>query len=521
MSNDLIVNVSPDEVSIALMRGKELTELNKEKNNYAYNVGDYYLAKVTRVIPNLNAAFVDVGYEKDAFLHYLDLGPDIRSLNKYVQETISGKQKSSNLMYFKFEPQIRKEGKIGDVLKPGYHVLVKIAKEPISQKGPRLSCELALPGRYIVLVPFSDKISVSSKVKDSAERDRLKRLIQSIIPKNFGCIIRTAAENQKVLDLERDMQDLVNKWETMHKAISVSKAPAKVLGEMNRATTMLRDMVNKNFSFDAIHVNDKSYFEELKEYVHNAFPDKEKAVKLYSGRMPIFEHFGVNRQIKLLFGRNVPMKSGAYLIIEHTEALHVIDVNSGNNVKSGETQENSALAVNLEAADEIARQLRLRDIGGIIVIDFIDMYRAENKKTLFKKMKEAMKDDKAKHNVLPPSKIGLIQITRERVRPQVNIETQETCPSCGGSGKIGASVVVIEEIENKLNNLLKDSRVKTPITLVVHPYVEAYLKKPTGFFKSMYKDWRKKTGKKFTLESRTSFQFLEYRFFDPVGEEIV
>lgn len=518
MSNDLIVNVSPEEVSIALMRDKDLTELNKEKNNYAYNVGDYYLAKVSRVIPNLNAAFVDVGYEKDAFLHYLDLGPDIRSLNKFVQETISGKQKAANLMYFKFEPQIQKNGKIGDVVRPGQHLLVKIAKEPISQKGPRLSCELALPGRYIVLVPFSDKISVSSKIRESAERDRLRRLIQSILPKNFGCIIRTAAENQKVADLDKDMNDLVAKWELMHKGIATSKAPAKVLGEMNRATTMLRDMVNKNFSFDSIHVNDKNYFEDLKEYVHNAFPEKEKGVKLFSGRVPIFEHFGVNRQIKQLFGRNVPMKSGAYLIIEHTEALHVIDVNSGNNVKSGESQEASALAVNLEAADEIARQLRLRDIGGIIVIDFIDMYKQDHKKILYKKMKEAMKDDKAKHNVLPPSKIGLIQITRERVRPQVNIETTETCPSCNGTGKIGASVVLVDEIEIKLNNLLKDSNIKTPLSLVVHPYVEAYLKK--GWFNSMYKQWRKKFNKKFTLESRTSYQFLEYRFFAPNGEEI-
>lgn len=515
----MIVNVSPEEVSIALLRGKELTELNKEKNNYAYNVGDYYLAKVTRVIPNLNAAFVDVGYDKDAFLHYLDLGPDIRSLNRYVQETISGKQKAANLMYFKFEPQIHKNGKIGDVIRPGQQLLVKIAKEPISQKGPRLSCELALPGRYIVLVPFSDKISVSSKIKESAERDRLKRLIQSILPKNFGCIIRTAAENQKVSDLDKDMQDLVTKWEVMHKAISVSKAPSKVLGEMNRATTMLRDMVNKNFIFDNIHVNDKNYFEDLKDYIVNAFPDKHKAVRLYTGRIPIFEHFGVNKQIKQLFGRNVPMKSGAYLIIEHTEALHVIDVNSGNNVKSGESQEASALAVNLEAANEIARQLRLRDIGGIIVIDFIDMYKVEHKKILFKKMREAMKDDKAKHNVLPPSKIGLIQITRERVRPQVNIETTETCPSCGGSGKIGASVLLVDEIEIKLNNILKDPKVKAPITLIVHPYVEAYLKK--GWFNSLYKQWRKKTGKRFNLESRTSYQFLEYRFLMNEEEEIL
>ncbi|MCZ2443908.1 MAG: Rne/Rng family ribonuclease [Flavobacteriales bacterium] len=519
MSNDLIVSVSPEDVSIALLRGKDLIEINKEKNNYAFNVGDYYLARVSRVIPNLNAAFVDVGYEKDAFLHYLDLGPQIRSLNKYIHETLNGKQKSSNLMYFKFEPEIQKDGKIGDILKAGSHVLVKIAKEPISQKGPRLSCELSFPGRFVVLVPFSDKISVSSKIKDSAERDRLRKTLHALIPKNFGAIVRTAAENQSLADLEKDINDLVARWDSMFEHIKTAKPPEKVLGELNRATTILRDMVNKNFTFDHIFVNDKKYFQDIQAYIHTNFPDKGKDVKLYQGKLPIFEHYGINKQIKSLFGRNVPMKSGAYLIIEHTEALHVIDVNSGNNIKSGDSQESSALAINLEAADEIARQLRLRDMGGIIVVDFIDMYKMENKKTLYRKMKEAMKDDKAKHNVLPPSKIGLIQITRERVRPQINIETKEVCPSCAGTGKVNASIVLMDEIHIRLNNLLKLTGTPKPLRVIVHPYVEAYIKK--GLFSSLYKTWRKEFQKQFTIESRDSYQFLEFRFFSPDGNEVV
>jgi len=525
VSNDLIVNVSPEEVSIALMREKELVELNREKNNYAFNVGDYYLAKVSRVIPNLNAAFIDVGYEKDAFLHYLDLGPDIHSLIKYVQETISGKQKTSNLMYFKYEEEIKKDGKIGDVVKAGQLVLVKIAKEPISQKGPRLSCEMALPGRHIVLVPFSDKISVSSKIREASERDRLKKIMQSVLPKNFGAILRTASENLTLADIEKDLNELMARWESMHQMLLQGKAPSKVLGEKNRTTTMLRDMVNKNFTFDHIHVNDPKYFGDIQEYVHKNFPDKDKVVKLFSGRMPIFEHFGITKQIKSLFGRQVHMKSGAYLIIEHTEALHVIDVNSGNNVKSGDTQEASALAVNLEAAEEIARQLKLRDMGGIIVVDFIDMYKMEHKKILFKKMRDMMKEDKAKHNVLPPSKIGLIQITRERVRPQVNIEVNEVCPSCKGTGKIGPSVVMVDEIYTRLVNLCKDPAVKKPLKLEVHPYVEAFITKKTGgglfSTQNLLKDWQKKIGSKFTVEGRDSFQFLEYKFIDVTGEEIL
>ncbi len=517
MSNDLVVNVAPDDVSIALLKNRELIELTKEKSDYAFNVGDYYLAKVTRVIPNLNAAFVDVGYEKDAFLHYLDLGPEIRSLNKYVKEAISGRLKKSSLMYFRFEPQIKKDGKITDVLKAGSHVLVKIAKEPISQKGPRLSCELSLPGRYIVLVPFAEKVSVSSKIRNGKERDRLRKVLEAIQPKNFGIIIRTAAENQPADQLEKDLQDLVQKWDNAFEKIRQGKTPTKVLGELNRTTTLLRDMVNKDFHFDQVIVNDQEYFEQTRSYMQENFPEREKSVKLYNGRLPVFEHFGINRQIKTLFGKNVPMKSGAYLVIEHTEALHVIDVNSGNNVKSGDSQEESALAVNLEAADEIARQLRLRDIGGIIVVDFIDMYKAENRKILYKQMREAMKDDRAKHNVLPPSKIGLIQITRERVRPQVNIETSETCPSCKGTGKVAATVILTDEIEIRLKQMLEQYKGK-PITLMVHPYVEAYLKK--GWFNSVYKQWKKKYGKHFKIESRTSYPLIDYRFFDGEGTEL-
>ncbi len=521
MSNDLVINVSPEEVIIAQLKNKELVELNKERRSYAFNVGDYYLARVTRVIANLNAAFVDVGYEKDAFLHYLDLGPEIRSLNKFVGETLAGRLKHPSLQHFRFEPQIKKDGKIADVLKAGQHVLVKIAKEPISQKGPRLSCELSFPGRYIVLVPFSDKVSVSTKIRDAEERERLKNILTAVQPKNFGIIVRTAAEHKSQEDLEKDLADLKKRWSTIHAGLKESNPPAKVLGELNRTTTLLRDMVNKDFAFDNIYVNDQVYYDQIREYALANFPEREKTVKLFKGRLPIMEHFGVNRMVKMLFGKNVPLKSGAYLIIEHTEALHVIDVNSGNNTKSGDSQEAAALAVNLEAAEEIARQLRLRDIGGIIVVDFIDMYKADNRKVLYKKMKDAMKDDRAKHNVLPPSKIGLIQITRERVRPQIHMETTEVCPACAGTGKIESSILLADEIETRLINASRDLP-SGPMTLMVHPYVEAYLKQGKGLFsdKSLLGKWKKSLGRPLQLESRTTFHMLEYHVFDQRGEEI-
>jgi ribonuclease G len=508
VSNDLVINVTPEEVNIAQLRNRELFELSKEKSNNAFNVGDYYMARVSRVIANLNAAFIDVGYEKDGFLHYLDLGPEIRSLNKFVGETLAGRLKHPSLQHFRFEPQIQKDGKITDVLKAGQYVMVKIAKEPISQKGPRLSCELSFPGRYLVLVPFSDKVSISSKIKDSAERERLKQVLQAKHPKNFGIIVRTAAENKSEEDLLRDLADLKAKWAECFRNIRTQKAPAKVLGELNRTTTLLRDMVNKDFAFDNIYVDDETYYDQVREYALANFPEKEKTIKQFKGKLPIFEHFGVNRQIKMLFGRNVPLKSGAYLIIEHTEALHVIDVNSGNNVKSGDSQENSALAVNLEAAEEIARQLRLRDIGGIIVVDFIDMYKADNRKVLYKKMKEAMKEDRAKHNVLPPSKIGLIQITRERVRPQINIETQEVCPACKGTGKVESTVLLTDDIYRDLRSFIADNPQAKRILLQTHPFVEAYLTR--GWFRSVIKTWRKELGRKIDVEARSTCQFLEY-----------
>jgi ribonuclease G len=508
VSNDLVINVTPEEVNIAQLRNRELYELNKEKSNYAFNVGDYYLARVTRVISNLNAAFVDVGYEKDGFLHYLDLGPDIRSLNKFVGDSVSGKTKHSTLQHLRFEPQIQKDGKIGDVLKAGQHVLVKIAKEPISQKGPRLSCELSFPGRYLVLVPFNDKVNISSKIRENKERDRLKKIISGNVPKNFGVIVRTASENKSEEDLLRDLEELIQRWSLCFKNIRNLKAPAKVLGELNRTTTLLRDMVNKDFSFDNIYVDDDVYVEQLLEYTRANFPDKESSIKRFKGKLPIFEHFGVNRQIKMLFGRNVPLKSGAYLIIEHTEALHVIDVNSGNNVKSADTQENAALAVNLEAAEEIARQLRLRDLGGIIVVDFIDMYKADNRKILFKKMKEAMKDERAKYNVLPPSKIGLIQITRERVRPQINIETAEVCPACKGSGKVESTLLLTDEILQQLKSYFQQNTSEKSVKLQVHPFVESYLSK--GWFNPIIRQWNKELKRKIALEGRSAYHMLEY-----------
>ncbi len=516
MSNELIIDASGSEVVIALMNDRRLVELNREKTNSQFAVGDIYLGRVRKVMPGLNAAFVDVGYEKDAFLHYFDLGPQVLSLNKFVRQTITQKQKHAALAYFKPEPDIRKEGKITEVLQSDQQVLIQIAKEPISTKGPRITSELSIAGRYIVLIPFADKVSVSQKIRSHEERDRLKRLIMSIKPKNFGVIVRTVAEGKGVADLDADMNDLVSKWNTCFQELTKAKPPARVLGELNRTSAILRDLLNA--SFNAITVNDGRMFDEIKEYLQAIAPDKEKILKLHKGPQPIFEAFGIDRQIKALFGKTVTMKSGAYLIVEHTEALHVIDVNSGNRSKSSSDQETNALDVNMEAAIEVARQLRLRDMGGIIVVDFIDMHSPNNRRLLFNKLRDEMKGDRAKHTILPPSKFGLVQITRERVRPETNINTSEKCPTCGGTGEVQASILLIDQIENNLRYVLKEQN-EPGVTLCVHPYVEAFLTKGM-FFNSQLWKWKKRYGKPIKVKPVSSYQFLEYHFLNKNEDEI-
>jgi len=514
---ELVINSTPSEVVIGLLNDKRLIELHKEKNNIQFSVGDIYLGKVKKVMTGLNAAFVDVGYEKDAFLHYLDLGPQANSLMKYVDAVRSGKQNVSNLMYFKNEGDINKDGKINDAVKPGQYILVQVAKEPISSKGPRITTEISIAGRYMVLIPFSDKVSVSSKIRSSEEKTRLKQLVQSIKPKNFGIIVRTVAEGKSVSDIEGDLADLISKWDECFKTLQTAEPPFRLLGEVDRTNSILRDFLNA--SFNAIHVNSERVFDDLKSYIKTISPDKVDILKHYTGKVPIFDNFGIDRQIKSLFGKTVFMKSGAYLVVEHTEALHVFDVNSGNRAKSNQSQEENALEVNLEAAVEVARQLRLRDMGGIIVIDFIDLHNADNRKLLFDKLKEEMKSDRARHNILPPSKFGLIQITRQRLRPEVNVEVLETCPSCNGTGKVQPSILFVEQIENALRFIVKEQAAKD-ITLSVHPYIMGYLKQH-GFLRSKQWKWYFEYKQWIKITSSDSYSFMEFHFLNKDLDEIV
>ena len=510
MSNELIINVSPDDISIALLENKQLVELHKEKNNLQFSVGDIYLGKVKKIMPGLNAAFVDVGSEKDAFLHYLDLGPHILSVNKFLKACLSKKGKIPSLQRFQNEPEIDKNGKIVNVLTPGQLILVQIVKEPISTKGPRLSSEISLAGRNMVLMPFSDKVSVSQKIESDEERRRLKTLLQSIKPKNYGIIIRTVAEDKKVATFDNELRGIVKKWESAFENIRGADSPRRVLGEVSRASVILRYLLNG--SFNSIVINDENSFQEIKDYISTIAPEKEKIVKLYTGSEPIFENFGIEKQIKSAFGKTISIRSGAYLIIEHTEALHVIDVNSGNRSKAAKDQESNAHEVNLAAVEEIARQLRLRDMGGIIVVDFIDMQSNDHRQMVFERMRTLMASQKAKHNVLPLSKFGLMQITRQRVRPEMNIDVNEKCPTSKGTGEISPSILLEIEIEIALANFIEKEKTRF-VHIKLHPYLAAYI---TQGFPSMRLKWMLKYKCIIRVSSSISLNFLEYHFISKV-----
>ncbi|MFO7934163.1 MAG: Rne/Rng family ribonuclease [Bacteroidales bacterium] len=514
MSSELVINSENERVSIALLEDGKLVELNESSLKQQFSVGDIYLAKVKKIMPGLNAAFVNVGYEKDAFLHYLDLGPQFSSLSKYLGQALSRKGKPQPVSKFKRLPDINKHGKINEVLKQGQYILVQIAKEPISTKGPRLTSEISIAGRNLVLIPFSDKISVSSKISSQAEKDRLKNLLQAIRPRNFGIIVRTVAEGKKVAELDAELRSLVNKWETAFEKLSPKNVPSLVISELSRESAVVRDYMNTGF--DGIHINNEKVYHEIKDYIREVAPEKERIVKLYTGKVPIFNSLGIVKQIKASFGKTVSFKHGAYLIIEHTEALHVIDVNSGNRSRSSSDQESNALEVNLAAADEIARQLRLRDMGGIIVVDFIDMHRNEHRQKVYEQMKETMSRDKTKHNILPLSKFGLMQITRQRVRPEMHIETAETCPTCRGSGKVQPPILFPELVKNELSTLVKEHKLSR-VQVHLHPFVSCFLKKG---IQSQEKKWRRELGCKVKIHPSESLHFLEYRVYDETGKEL-
>lgn len=513
VNKEMIINATTNGVEIALLENKKLVELHHEMADASFAVGDLYLGKVKKLIPGLNAAFVDVGFEKDAFLHYTDLSPYVRSILKFTQLTMQAKEgEDLDFSTFEPEPEIIKTGKINEVIKGKPEILVQILKEPIAAKGPRLSCEISLPGRFVVITPFNDIVAVSKKIHSAEERKRLQKIIDAIKPKNFGVIVRTAAEGKNTAELHEDLSLLIATWKSIQDNMRGAVAPAKILSEQDKTTSILRDLLTEDFN--KIVINDRNIFNDTRSYIQKIAPEKAEIVTSHINGIPIFDQFGVTKQVKASFGKTVNLPSGAYLIIEHTEALHVIDVNSGYKSVSNNQEEN-ALATNLEAAEEIARQLRLRDIGGIIVVDFIDMKLPDNKRKLQDAMDGLMKPDRAKHAVLPISKFGLMQITRQRMRPEVNINTSEICPCCKGTGKVSPTLLLIDEIENRLSYLVTHQHKN--LTIRVHPILYSHLTK--GIFSISWK-WNRKYKTRIRVKPDTEYFLTEFHVFDSQDEEI-
>ena len=514
MTSEIIIDAQPKNISIALLEDKRLVEYQNEPREASFSVGNIYIAKVKKLMPGLNACFVDVGYERDAFLHYLDLGSQFDSYEKYLKQVQSDRERLYPFNKATHLPDLKKDGSIQNALQVGQEVIVQIVKEPISTKGPRLTGEISFAGRYLVLIPFSDKVSVSSKIKSGEERARLKQLIRSIKPKNFGVIVRTVAEGKRVAELDAEMKILVNRWtEAITKIQKTQQRPQLIYEETGRAVAMLRDLFNPTYK--SIYVNDDEICAAVRNYVTLIASDKADIVKRYTGKVPIFDNFDVTKQIKSSFGTTVNYGHGCYLIIEHTEAMHVVDVNSGNRTKEKE-QEQNALDTNLGAADELARQLRLRDMGGIIVVDFIDMNLAEDRQMLYERMCKDMQKDRARHNILPLSKFGLMQITRQRVRPAMDVNVDEECPTCLGTGKIKASILFTDQLERKIDRLVNKIGVKK-FYLNVHPYVAAYINK--GLI-SLYWKWKVKYGFGVHIVPSQKLAMLQYEFYDKDGNFI-
>ena len=509
MTSEVIIDVQPKDIEIALLEDKQLEEYQKEQRTATYSVGNIYVAKVKKLMPGLNACFVDVGAERVAFLHYLDLGAQFNSYEKYLKQVTSDRKKLYPIQKAHIQPELPKEGSIANTLKVGQEILVQIVKEPINTKGPRLTCDLSFAGRYLVLIPFENSVSVSTKIKRGEERSRLKQLIQSIKPQNFGVIVRTVAEGKRAAELDSELKTLLKRWEdTITKVQKTTERPLLCFEEESRAVALLRDLFNP--TYDGIHVNNSDIFEEIKNYLTLIAPEKKDIVKLYNGTVPIFDNFDVTKQLKSGFGKTVNYKHGAYLIIEHTEAMHVVDVNSGTRIKKENNQETNALETNLGAADELARQLRLRDMGGIIIVDFIDMKLPEDRQLLYERMCKNMQKDRAKHNILPLSKFGLMQITRQRVRPAMSVNVEETCPTCFGKGTIKSSILFTDTLESKIDTLVNRIGI-SKFYLHVHPYVAAYINK--GVF-SLKRQWQLKYGLGIRIIPSQKLAFLQYEFYD-------
>ncbi|MEQ9265000.1 MAG: Rne/Rng family ribonuclease [Balneolaceae bacterium] len=482
MKNQIIIHSSGNQNRIALIENGELAQLFIESEENQRTVGNVYVARVHKVMSGIKAAFIDMGTPKDAFLHFSDAGDH---LDEYVsllngadaipnsaKRDIKNKENLNNA---------QKQMLAGKVLKNGQKLLVQIVKEPIGSKGPRVSTDITIAGRFLVLIPMGDYIAVSKRISNYKERRRLKSILNQMVPDGFGVIVRTVAQGQEDQAIEDDLRTVLQKWERVVDGIERAKPPTLLYKDLDMTESLIRDLFAKNY--DRVLIDDPKMYRQIKSYVSQIAPQMVPNVELYKRKEHIFDFMKISEDVNSIFSPRVRMKMGGYLIFEQTEAMYVVDVNSGP-YAAKEKQEDNSLKTNLEAAREIAKQLRLRDIGGIIVVDFIDLKDDKNRKKIYDELKKEFRKDPAKTNILGMSDFGLVQITRQRIRPSVVNSVSNVCPMCAGSGSVVSQDTIVTDIESWISKF-KHSTEYRAIDLYVNPYLKSFLTK--GLFSTRWK----------------------------------
>ncbi|WP_083750107.1 Rne/Rng family ribonuclease [Rhodohalobacter halophilus] len=505
MKNQIIIHSSGKQTRVALLENGELAQLFIESEENQRTVGDIYLARVHKVMSGIRAAFIDVGMEKDAFLHFSDAGDHLGDYIKMMNGPKSiSKDADKELKKFDKLSNNDKQILAGKILQNNQRILVQIVKEPIGSKGPRVSSDITIAGRFLVLIPMGDYIAISKKINNGRERRRLKKIAGDMLPDGFGVIIRTVAQNQDKEALEDDMRTVLKKWERILNKLENAKPPTLLYKDLDITESLIRDLFAKQY--DRVLIDDYQLYKSIKSYVSQIAPKMLPSVQLYKGKDHIFDHVNIAHDVNSIFSPRVRMPSGGYLIFEQTEAMYVVDVNSGP-YAAKEKQEDNSLKTNLEAAREIAKQLRLRDIGGIIVVDFIDLRDDKNRKKIYDELKKEFKKDRAKTNVIGMSDFGLVQITRQRIRPSVVNSVSKVCPTCGGSGTVVSQDTIITDIESWISKF-KYSTEYRAVDIYINPYLRSYLTR--GLFSLRFK-WMVKYKMKISFIADETISLNEFK----------
>ena len=505
MKKEIIINETDTEIRIAITEDNRLAELYVETPEKERMVGDIYLGRVANVKPGIRAAFIDIGQKQDAFLHFSDIGNTFSEYSSLIgdddadvdvdddgdddeepstsQSNAPGSTSAPQPAVAQPPPRPRPQQPGRDNgrqysapdLKKGQDIIVQVTKEPVAKKGVRVTSEVSLPGRFLVLLPFDGKIGISKKMSNFKEKRRLRRVMRSILPPGFGVIVRTVAQEKEEAALKQDLDGLVETWREIEKSLKTERPPALLYKDMATTSSVIRDLFTD--SVERVVTDSRKLYKEIRSYVQTVSPQLVEKIELYKEKEPIFDASGIEKEIATCLSRKVWLKSGGYIIIEQTEAMVVIDVNSGRYAAKRE-QELNSLRTNLEAAREVCRQLRLRDMGGIIVTDFIDLEDERNKKKVYDELRKEFRRDRAKVTVLPMTEIGLVQITRQRIRQNILHSFSEPCPVCGGGGMVQSTSSIVNQIERWIRRFRTESR-ELRLRLQVHPNIAAYLNEGT------------------------------------------